>query len=391
MTERAVVYDPGRQFITTHYRPERGDVILHPLDARSPYWSIGDEVTCDLDAAAVAASLIPYRERESNHFFPDSARTVFAALLKRRPTPQQLVTWIADPDAIAHIVRGTADERPIANILDAGAPQQRGGVMAALNLVAKTLHLCPTAAECRGRWSAADWTANGTGWVFLTSTPVTREALVPLQTLWLDTIILRLMERVGGPKTHLILDEVDTLKTLSQLHAALTEGRKYNIALVLGFQSHAQLEARYGRQADTMLSQTAAQIYLRSSGRYGSEWASKTIGDVETERMQQSRQDGWARSATTSYALERRPEPLVMASEISGLLDLSGYLKVEGVVTPLRFPYVHRQPIEPDFVPRADRRGPGQPPVTPRPGPPRTPEPFRFEVQVDHEHAQRME
>jgi type IV secretory pathway TraG/TraD family ATPase VirD4 len=364
-------------------------VILHSGDARSPYWTIGDEVTNDLDAHAVAASLIPYDDRETNKFFPNSARTVFAALLKFRPTPHQLVEWISDPDAIAKVLTGTTDEKSVATILDAGAPQQRGGVMAALNLVAKTLQLCPTAAECHGRWAAADWAARGTGWVFITSTPVTRDALVPLQTLWLDSIILRLMERVGGPRTHLMLDEVDTLRTLSQLRAGLTEGRKYNLALVLGFQSHAQIEARYGRNAETMLSQAAAQIFLRSSGRLGSEWASKTIGDVETERLQQSRQDGWARSATTGYALERRPEPLVMPSEISGLPNLSGLLKIEGLVTTLRFPYVQRPATHPDFVARPTRALRVAAAVPSEPPPP---EPYHFPTAVvERGHACRME
>jgi predicted NACHT family NTPase len=33
--EAVVIYDPACEFIKRHYRPERGDVILNPLDIRS--------------------------------------------------------------------------------------------------------------------------------------------------------------------------------------------------------------------------------------------------------------------------------------------------------------------------------------------------------------------
>ena len=37
--EAAVVYDPACEFVKAHYNERRGDVILNPLDERSPFWS----------------------------------------------------------------------------------------------------------------------------------------------------------------------------------------------------------------------------------------------------------------------------------------------------------------------------------------------------------------
>ena len=37
--EPALVYDTSGEFIAHYYRPERGDIILNPFDARSAYWS----------------------------------------------------------------------------------------------------------------------------------------------------------------------------------------------------------------------------------------------------------------------------------------------------------------------------------------------------------------
>jgi type IV secretory pathway TraG/TraD family ATPase VirD4 len=241
-------------------------------------------------------------------------------------------------------------------------------------MVVDTLQMCPRETESRGRWSAAAWAHHRTGWVFITSTPESRARLIPLQTLWLDSIILRLMGGPLGMKTWLAVDELATLNKLPQLHTAVTEGRKYNIAMVLGFQGRAQLETRYGHDAETMLSQPSTKIFLRTSDPKSAKWASETIGDVETERMKQSRQDGWARTATTSYGLERHVEPLVMPSEISGLANLTGYIKVGNLVSRLRFPYVKRGKTQAGIVPR--------PPVPMRHIPLATPPtaPFQFNV-----------
>ena len=36
--ECAIVYDPALEFTSKFFNPERGDTILNPFDARSPYW-----------------------------------------------------------------------------------------------------------------------------------------------------------------------------------------------------------------------------------------------------------------------------------------------------------------------------------------------------------------
>src|SRR4029077_16103512 len=37
--ETAIVYDPALEYTPQFYTPERGDLILNPLDARSPCWN----------------------------------------------------------------------------------------------------------------------------------------------------------------------------------------------------------------------------------------------------------------------------------------------------------------------------------------------------------------
>jgi type IV secretory pathway TraG/TraD family ATPase VirD4 len=349
--ESAIVYDPALEYTGQFYAPDRGDVILNPLDARSPFWSPGDEWRHAAETLTLATSLFPDRHHE-NTFFTEGPRRIFAYLLTLRPTPEELAFWLCHEDELDRRVRGTA----YAAMIDRQAPAQRSGVLASLNMVADTLQLLPPERDTTRRWSAAAWATSRTGWLFLTSTPETRPRLVPLISLWLDTLVLRLMHQ-GQPhprRTWFILDELASLQRLPQLHTAITENRKSNNPVVLGFQGRSQLETRYGHDAEAMLSQPATKIFLRTSEPRAAQWIADAIGNIEIERLRESRSHG--RGGQQTYGLERQVEPLVMASEISGLPALRGYLKVGNLVVQLSVPFLHRSQFQQPFIERTYRR-----------------------------------
>jgi hypothetical protein len=349
--ETAIVYDPALEYTPQFFSPERGDLILNPLDARSPFWSPGDELRHEAEGLTLATSLFPDR-RDENPFFIEGPRRIFAHLLTFKPTPQDLLGWLTDDDELDRRVRGT----PYASMIDRQAPAQRSGVLASLNMVADSLKLLPREAETAHRWSAASWAQTRAGWLFLTSMPETRTRLIPLTSVWLDMLVLRLMSVGGTPgrPVWFVLDELATLQRLPQLHTAITENRKSNNPVVLGFQGRSQLETRYGHDAEAMLSQPATKIFLRTSEPRAAKWVSETIGEIEIERLRESRSAGrWDQRNQQNYGLERQVEPLVMPSEITGLAALHGYMKVGNLVTRLHVPFMdlpHRHPL---FVPRS--------------------------------------
>jgi type IV secretory pathway TraG/TraD family ATPase VirD4 len=345
--DTAIVYDPALEYTPQFYTPERGDVILNPLDARSPSWSPGDELRHDAEALTLATSLFPDRANE-NPFFVEGPRRIFAHLLTFRPTAEELASWLCRDEELDRLVAGT----PYASIIDRQAPPQRSGVLASLNMVADVLKLLPLRSQASSQWNALAWARERQGWLFLTSTPETRTRLVPLTSLWLDMLVLRLMNRgqPGHRPVWFVLDELASLQRLPQLHTAVTENRKSNNPVVLGFQGRSQLETRYGHDAEAMLSQPATKIFLRTSEPHAAKWISETIGEVEIERLRESRSNGkWGQQ---SYGLERQVEPLVMPSEISGLPSLRGYLKLENLVVRLHFPYLDLPARCPAFIER---------------------------------------
>lgn len=117
--DTAIVYDPALEYTPQFYTPERGDVILNPLDARSPSWSPGAELRHDAEALTLATSLFPDRANE-NPFFVEGPRRIFAHLLTFRPTAEELASWLCHDEELDRRVSGT----PYASIIDRQAPPQ---------------------------------------------------------------------------------------------------------------------------------------------------------------------------------------------------------------------------------------------------------------------------
>ena len=359
--DSAIVYDPACEFVKHFYDERRGDILLNPLDARMPYWNPSLELRRKAEAKALAVSLYQ-PEGLTNRFFVEAPQKIFAHLMTYLPTPAQLVSWMSDPAAIDRRVRGTEYWM----LIDPKAPHQRTGVLGSLNMSADSFRLLPSQADVASTWTATKWAESRQGWIFITSRPTMREALRPLISLWIDLLVLRLLnEPMPQHKpVWFVIDELASLQRLPQLHTAITENRKSQNPVILGFQGRSQMEARYGDDAEAMLSQPATKIFLRTTEPRAAKWVSEAIGEVEVERLRETHYEG-AREGR-NFALDRQTEPLVMPSEISGLDDLRGFLKHGNHVARFSFPFIALEEKHPGFAEREmdDLIVPAKPAVT---------------------------
>jgi hypothetical protein len=347
--ESAIVYDPAMDFLGEFYNPKRGDLILNPLDERCPYWGLGDEIDRPETATTIAAAMLPDKEYEKA-FFTDAPRRVLAHLLQRKPQPRDILRMMADPECIEAAVKGT----PLAALLDPGAPAQRAGVLSSLNMVADSLELLPEWEHTRRTFATAEWYTERKRWVFLTSAAAYRSKTLPLHAAWLDLFILRMMgycEDQAAKPVWFVIDELASLNRLPQLHTAVTENRKYGNPVVIGIQGRSQMEKRYGQDAEAMLSQPATKVFLKTSEPRAAKWISEAIGEIEVERLKESRSIGLLGSKK-SFAMEIATKPLIMPSEIAGLPPLTGFIKIENHVVPAKFRLAKKQSKQREFVER---------------------------------------
>ena len=345
--ESAIIYDPACEFVKQFYDPHRGDIVLNPLDARMPYWSPSLELRRRAEAKALAVSMYQ-PEGMTNKFFVEAPQKIFAHLLTFLPTPSELVSWMSNEEEIDMRVRHTEYWA----LIDKRAPHQRTGVLGSLNMCADSFRLLPREEETTSTWTATRWAEERRGWIFITSRPTLREALRPLISLWIDLLVLRLLNEPdpGQKPVWFVIDELATLQRLPQLHTAITENRKSQNPVVLGLQGRSQMEARYGEDAEAMLSQPATKIFLRTNEPRAAKWVSEAIGEVEIERLRETHYDG--SRAGRNFALERQVEPLVLPSEISGLQDLRAFLKYGNHVARFSFPFIELEDTSPAFVER---------------------------------------
>jgi len=342
--ESAVIFDPDRQYIEEFFDDSRGDWVLNPTDNRCPYWPIGAEANDEAEASAIASGLFP-EGPTVQRFFLNHTRAIFAFLLAEyRPSCAELAHWMAHPDEIDQRVEDTEHRQTLTE----ASPNQRSGVIGSMNEAGRPLRMMP-GPEGRRVWTAREWAGERQGWIFITSTPDTLEALRPLQSLWLDMLILKLQAGTSTRRVWVVLDELATLNQLPQLHSALTRQRRSGHPIVLGFQGMSQIEALYGKEmAQTILSQAFTNIVLRTSESQAALHLSERIGNAEVERVRESRPAGVFNQRGRMYNSERVTVPVVMDSEIMKLNDLTGYFVQSGKV------------VEMSFAPRVKRsRAPG--------------------------------
>jgi hypothetical protein len=171
----------------------------------------------------------------------------------------------------------------------------------------------------------------------------------------LDSLIMRLLsmgERYELPAVVMTIDELQTLQKLPQLMPLVTEGRK-SLRVVLGFQGRSQIKALYGEEAEAIFSAAYTKFMLRTSEPDAARWLSDTVGEVEIERLRESRPADLMTKSGHSFSNEQKIERLLLPSEFSGLDDLHGYLKYGNHIVKFTLPIMPRVVRAPGFVPRA--------------------------------------
>ena len=359
----AVVVDPECEYVSEFHRPERGDLILNPVDERCPYWSPWLELSeryYQADAAMLAASLIPEPARGyesgSDHFFRQSSRTLLESLLQvatpREPYSIPKLLEL-DREKLKQALSGT----PAYSLIDPGAHEQGAGIVATVaNATRPFLYLPPS--DGRPQWSALQWSERPQGWLFLTLRDASNSAALPLANLWLDLIVGRLLGSADHRrKIWILVDELPVLGRQAKLETLVTRGRKRGLAAVLGFQSIAQLPRIYGQeQAAVLASMPSTKLILRVDEPETAPFLARQIGERESLHQEIGMSAGQDDHRFNIHPT-RRTEAVVMAAEIQRLPKLEGYLCIAGLDRArVRIKPCPPQKCQREFIPRALRQ-----------------------------------
>jgi type IV secretory pathway TraG/TraD family ATPase VirD4 len=340
--DRAVFADPDGGYRARFFDRYRGDVVLNPFEPCSLKWDPFAEIRNAYDVEQLAGSLIPDTHDRTAGEWRGYARTLLGAVLRscrrsNRADCAELWRLIseASPEELRPVVAGT----PAQPFLDPENARMFGSIRSvAVSALAALEHV---ARQRAAPFSVSGWIrGRAAGSLFIPYRAGQIQALKSIIATWMRLAIFAAMHGEEGADQRLwfVVDELDALGTIDGLKDALARLRKFGGRCCLGFQSAAQVSSTYAGDAQTIVENCGNTLILRcSSSEQGgtSQFASRLIGEREVSRRQISRgsdreglfaRQGARRSKNTSE--QRVTETAVMPSEIEGLPDFCGYLKL---------------------------------------------------------------
>ena len=330
---RAVIFDLTGHFIEHFYDASR-DVILNPLDARCPRWSVFDECRDEAEFTAAAEALVPHDGGGSEQFWVLAARLLFVEMcLKLRARgadsnealARELMT--ADLAKVHTLMRGT-----IADPLTAPeAARMAESIRAVFNANAKALKMLPRKGKPFSMRKWIESTDDGSGFVFISARYVDLSVCSQLLTVWLDLAMNTLMtlDRTRDLRIWFFIDELGALHRLPALEKGLQTARNFGGAIVTGIHAYAKLKEVYGdNMAMTLSSLARTKLVLGTGDADTATWCSDFIGQREVRDMDEGYTYGFnnARDAV-SLTTRRHIQRLLLPDDIKDLPRLVGYLK----------------------------------------------------------------
>jgi type IV secretory pathway TraG/TraD family ATPase VirD4 len=338
-TTRIACIDPNGTFMSKFFK--EGDVILNPFDSRCENWSIFNEIRSAADCELFAVCIIPKAASSEREQWNSMARVIVSETMVRlkaqgKGTTDQLLYWLmtATNDELGAFLKGSA-----AAGMFHGASETLGSVRTVLTAYVKPHSFMPNTGSCEGGFSIRDWVESGQGNVWVTWRQDMLEALRPLISCWTDVIAAAKLSVIDESNMLFVVDELDSLEKLNYLLDLATKGRKHKVTIVAGIQSLAQLNSRYGKEDALTLRnnlRTVAAFGISNSDTYTPEQISIGFGEHDVVRTVREGGIGKSQDGQTR-------ERVIMPSEITGLPNLTGYLKFPGELPIAKFKLAYKK------------------------------------------------
>ncbi len=326
--DRVVIFDSKGDF-TSELKPL---CLLAPWDPRSLAWDVARDCVGPLDAQALASRLIP--DSDKDPIWPNASRAVLVALIVHLQTSKPGQWTFTDLRKLLHAP--VEDLRLIAQqhnpeamrSLEDGSKTTQSILINLMAFMTPVVDMAQAWSDPKQkRFSMRQWIEGNSK---LPRTVVmqgsqrfdrTASALInSLLSVMASTIASPSLPDDKNRRIWLILDEFPQLGKLRDIGPLIRMGRSKGLRIVIGAQDIAELRDIYGtHKADAWSSSFTTSIYARLAGGATADWASRRIGDKETNETNDSKtQSGNGTSESQQTTLRR--SPTVLPAEFSTLL-----------------------------------------------------------------------
>jgi hypothetical protein len=352
--QACIIADPAGGYLS-RFGYDDFDSVLNPLDMRTLNWSPFAEIRADYDFARIAKAAIPDAEGSSQewNFY---AQTLLGETMKAMhgqgvKSLKRLLYYVnsAEQEELKDLLQGS----PAEILTVPSNSKMLNNVRAIISIyLSSWVYL-----QDEGDFSVRDFVSqsdhNGGRWLFLTYADGQMALLKYMVATWMELAIVEGLSLPESKDRRLfyVLDELDSLGKITSLRAGLTKLRKYGGVCISGLQTIAQLRSTYGRdEAQTLLSCMSTKLMFGQGDSETADYMSNELGDQEIERTQNSQGSSikigeLAPHNSTNTSLHRQVQKAVLPSQLSGLPNLHGYLKMgdskgvvlQVVVTPIDY------------------------------------------------------
>lgn len=342
---------------------EKGDIVLgnsREYRASSARWNLFDEVLSDgtapedyeLNAKEMAASLFAGRGSETQPFFANAARDIFANVIiyfircaeensgrKKLLNNKKLIQFFrgADSKKYVEIFQRYADMKSLLSYIGDGTGGQALGVLGELKSMVNDCFIGVFQEDDQnGRFSIRNAVGKKGGKaIFIEYDLTVGEVLTPIYRLLIDLALKEALGRSENEKgnVYLVLDELKLLPKLQHLDDALNFGRSMGVKVIAGLQSVNQLYDSYGQEKGTVIaggfgtvfafrtSDNASREYI--SGLFGRNVVSFQYTGIDRQPVKRER-EGYVVESWDQLALKKgqavigiadEPEPFVFQFE----------------------------------------------------------------------------
>jgi len=337
--ERAIIYDFKGDYIEKFYDPKK-DQLFNPFDKRTINWSIFNEIDSGgshkLSINAIANSLIPDEPRISKYWAKASRGLLAGTLLylckRNKRTNKALWDMCCEgPKDIEKKFREPdVKELCQAYIRDLEGGDQsirKGDLMASFSSqIAPFEYLV----DSSGDFSFKSWVENGKGFLFIANKPSQSETLKPLVSLAIDIMLTAGIDLTDdiNRRLFLLIDEFGTLQKLPTFVNFLTNSRSKGGSVWCGLQDFGAIKETYGDNIrETFFNSFGALYCMKVDAVETSSYIAKGIGQREVLKQRPTMQVSDDHVGHGSLS-ENKIEDLILASEITKLNKLEGYLRI---------------------------------------------------------------
>lgn len=339
--DRAIIYDKMGTFTSTYYDYSK-DTILNPLDARSKSWSFFKEIRNESDYDYMASAFIQEKKGNSDQFWIDAARRVFAVFAKKfkeekgsDATNQEFVDALLKVgyEDLAEFLTGTE----AASLVSTKSERTS---LSILSILATHIASMKYLRDSEDNFSIRKWVeTDSDGFLFISSRSDQHDSLQPLISTWIDIAVKALLSveqndhNSSKPRRiFIILDEIGSLQQLPSLLDGLAQSRQFGGSFLLSLHSISQLRSVYGKdKTETITSLCRNKIFFAGADEETSDYCSQNLGYQENEEVKEGISYGASEIRDgVSLSTQKNLRRVVIASEIMNMKALEAYLKFAG-------------------------------------------------------------